>query len=203
MFQMPGFRYLPGYYDEKEQRRLVETIVLVIARAPFFRPTMPRTGNPLSVQMSNCGPLGWVSDKDGGYRYQSTHPVTGEPWPDIPDFALDLWADIAGFDAQPEACLINWYAGKAKMGMHKDQDEDEFSAPVISISLGDRARFRLGGHKRKDVSQTMDLSSGDVVVLGGDARLAYHGIDRIYPDTSDMLPQGGRLNLTLRRVTNI
>jgi alkylated DNA repair protein (DNA oxidative demethylase) len=169
--------------------------------APLFTPTMPRSGKEMSVRMTNCGPLGWVTDKERGYRYQATHPVTGKPWPAMPESLLKLWHEVARYPAPPEACLVNYYVGDAKMGLHQDNDEVDFAAPVVSVSLGDSAIFRVGGLNRKDPTRARELKSGDVVVLGGVDRLAFHGIDRILPGTSDLLPEGGRLNLTLRRVT--
>jgi alkylated DNA repair protein (DNA oxidative demethylase) len=155
--------------------------------------------------MTNLGPLGWVSDRDG-YRYQATHPETGKPWPPIPEMVLDLWRGVADYPDEPEACLVNYYAAGTRMGLHQDRDEEDFSAPVVSISLGDACLFRIGGLKRNDPTRSLRLSSGDVVVLGGESRLAFHGVDRIYPGTSTLLkdwfPDGGRINLTLRRVTN-
>lgn len=202
---MGGFRHLPGYLDGAAQARLAADIAAVVAEAPLFTPTMPRTGKPFSVRMTNCGPLGWVSDKERGYRYQETHPETGKRWPAMPQMLLDLWANVAGYPAPPEACLVNYYAPGAKMGLHRDEDEEDFSAPVVSVSLGDTGVFRLGGKTRKGPTRSFELESGDVVVLGGDSRLAYHGIDRVRPGTSDLLqdlfPGGGRINLTLRRVT--
>jgi alkylated DNA repair protein (DNA oxidative demethylase) len=166
---------------------------------------MPRTGRPFSVAMTNLGPLGWVSDRAGGYRYQPTHPQTGEAWPPIPDVVLDVWRRVAEYPHDPEACLVNYYAPTARMGLHRDRDEEDFSAPVVSISLGDDCRFRVGGTARGDPTRSLKLSSGDVVVLAGDTRLAFHGVDRIHPGTSTLLdewfPAGGRINLTLRRVT--
>jgi alkylated DNA repair protein (DNA oxidative demethylase) len=155
----------------------------------------------MSVRMTNCGPLGWVTDKECGYRYQPTHPETGKPWPPIPPVLLDLWKEVTQYAAPPEACLVNYYAGSAKMGLHQDKDEEDFAAPVLSVSLGDTGLFRVGGRSRKDPTQTFALQSGDVVVLGGEDRLAYHGIDRILGGTSDLITEGGRFNLTLRRVT--
>ena len=195
------FEYLPGKLRETEQVRLLGALRAVMAGAPLFTPTMPRSGRPMSVRMTNRGPLGWVTDKERGYRYQPTHPVTGRPWPAMPQALLDLWADVARYPAPPEACLVNYYAGNAKMGLHQDKDEEDFGAPVLSVSLGDAAIFRIGGLTRKDPTRAFELKSGDVVVLGGEDRLAYHGIDRILPGTSSLLPEGGRLNLTLRRVT--
>jgi alkylated DNA repair protein (DNA oxidative demethylase) len=193
--------YLPGKLKDAEQGRLLGALRAVMAEAPLFTPTMPRSGKPMSVRMTNCGPLGWVTDKEQGYRYQATHPVTGKPWPAMPQALLDLWADIARYPAPPEACLVNYYLGDAKMGLHQDKDEEDFAAPVVSVSLGDSAVFRVGGLTRKDPTHAFELKSGDVVVLSGADRLAFHGIDRILPGTSALLPEGGRLNLTLRRVT--
>lgn len=155
----------------------------------------------MSVRMTNCGPLGWVTDQERGYRYQAVHPVTGYPWPAIPPALLDLWSQVSDYPAPPEACLINYYSSSARMGSHRDADEQDFSAPVVSVSLGDDAVFHVGGPRRADPKARMILKSGDVVVLGGEARLAYHGIDRMLPGTSDLLNEGGRINLTLRRVT--
>lgn len=201
-----GFRIFPGFLDRVAQRRLAADLHAAEAIAPFFVPAMPRTGRPFSVRMTNLGSLGWVSDKDGGYRYQATHPVTGKPWPPMPQAVLDVWRVVSGYPGDPEACLVNFYEPSAKMGLHQDRDEEDFSAPVVSISLGDDCLFRVGGVKRGDPTKSLKLSSGDVVVLGGESRLAFHGIDRIYPQTSTLLSDwfhgGGRINLTLRRVTN-
>jgi DNA oxidative demethylase len=196
-----GFRHLPGYLSSARQAELLSRVRSVLAEAPLYVPTMPRTGKPLSVRMTNCGPLGWVSDKAGGYRYQAEHPMTRRPWPAMPDLLLRLWREVAGYPALPEACLVNYYAAGARMGSHRDEDEEEIRAPVVSISLGDDATFHIGGLQRSGPKRRLLLRSGDVVVLGGTARRAYHGIDRIHPGTSILLPEGGRLNLTLRRVT--
>lgn len=199
-----GFHLHPGMIDGAGQDRLIAMVRAATDVAPFFSPTMPRTGKPFSVRMSNLGPLGWVSDTTGGYRYQATHPQTGEPWPPIPEAVMAIWQAVSGYAHPPEACLINYYAPGSRMGLHQDADEDDFAAPVVSISLGDTALFRIGGTARKDPTRSLKLTSGDVVVLGGDARRAFHGIDRIYAGTSTLLrdwfPQGGRINLTLRRV---
>jgi len=187
--------------DEAAQNALLDEIRRIITVAPLFTPTMPRSGKPMSVRMTNCGPLGWVTDKEGGYRYQTTHPVTGKPWPPMPQMLHDLWLELADYRFPPEACLVNYYAGEAKMGLHQDKDEEDFAAPVLSVSLGDTGIFRLGGTSRKDPTEKLELKSGDVVLLGGVDRLAYHGIDRIIPGTSGLIAEGGRFNLTLRRVT--
>jgi len=195
-----GLRLHPGYLDRARQQALLAELRRIFEAAPLFTPRMPRSGRPLSVRMSNCGPLGWVSD-ERGYRYQPTHPVTGRPWPPLPAMLVALWNDLAGYPAPPEACLINFYGPTAKMGLHQDRDEEDFAAPVVSLSLGDSCLFRVGGLKRSDPTRSVRLSSGDAVVLGGDTRLAFHGVDRIEPGTSTLLPEGGRINLTMRRVS--
>jgi alkylated DNA repair protein (DNA oxidative demethylase) len=196
-----GFEHLKGYLSPDRQAELLAAVERVVSRAPLYTPTMPSSGKPLSVRMTNCGPLGWVTDKYGGYRYQPTHPVTGTPWPEMPQALLAIWTELSGYPVPPEACLINHYGGSARLGSHVDADEEDTSAPVISISLGDDAVFHIGGSRRKDPKRRLVLRSGDVVILGGDARLAYHGIDRVMAGTSALLPGGGRLNLTMRRVT--
>ena len=194
-------QYLPGRLDRVAQAALMRDLRKILAAAPLFTPTMPRSGKPFSVRITNCGPLGWVSDRHGGYRYQATHPETGKAWPAMPGALLELWREVAGYPAPPEACLVNYYAADAKMGLHRDEDEEDLAAPVLSVSLGDMAIFRVGGLIRGGPTRKIELKSGDVVVLGGEDRLAYHGVDRILPGTSDLLPEGGRFNLTLRRVT--
>ena len=194
-------RYFPLRLDAVAQKALLSELRGVVAAAPLFIPTMPRTGNPMSVRMTNCGPLGWVTDTERGYRYQPTHPETGRPWPPIPAMLLALWDDVSGYGLPPEACLVNYYAGPAKMGLHQDKDEEDFAAPVLSISLGDTAIFRVGSKTRKGPTESYELRSGDVFLLAGEDRLAYHGVDRVLPGTSDLLPEGGRFNLTLRRVS--
>jgi alkylated DNA repair protein (DNA oxidative demethylase) len=200
---LAGFRLVRGALDRKAQEGLCKAIANVVREAPYFVPRMPRTGRASSVRMTNCGPLGWVTDKDNGYRYQATHPETERPWPAMPRTLIVLWEELSGFAAPPEACLVNYYAPGARLGSHRDADEEEARAPVLSISLGDDAVFHIGGLERGDPKTRLVLHSGDIVVLGGAARGAYHGIDRIVAGTSDLLPQGGRINLTLRRVTRI
>jgi alkylated DNA repair protein (DNA oxidative demethylase) len=197
----PGVRLISGYLDRAAQDALLAAVRDAIAAAPLYVPRMPRTGKPMSVRMSNCGPLGWVTDAERGYRYQATHPETGAPWPAIPDLIMQAWRDLADYPHPPEACLINFYEPAARMGLHQDKDEQDFAAPVVSLSLGDTALFRVGGLKRSDPTTSVRLASGDAVVLGREGRLAFHGVDRILPGTSTLLPEGGRINLTLRRVT--
>jgi alkylated DNA repair protein (DNA oxidative demethylase) len=196
----PGIDHFPGFLDRGAQEALRDEVRAILREAPLFRPRMPRTGKPFSVEMSNCGPLGWVSDETG-YRYQPTHPETGRPWPAIPPRLLEAFATIAPGAPAPEACLINFYDSAARMGLHQDRDEEEFSAPVVSLSLGDAALFRVGGLERKAPTRSFRLASGDAMALGGVGRLAFHGVDRVIAGSSTLLPQGGRINLTLRRVT--
>jgi DNA oxidative demethylase len=206
-----GARFYPGYLGRDAQMAMLAALRQVFAAAPLFTPRMPRSGRPFSVRMSNCGPLGWLSDEKG-YRYTSVHPDTSRPWPPLPGPLATLWEDVARYPHPPEACLINFYGPAAKMGLHQDRDEADFAAPVVSLSLGDSCLFRLGGHKRSDPTRSLRLNSGDVIVLCGETRLAFHGVDRIYPGTSTLLadggfttipPGGGRINLTMRRVTQI
>ena len=196
-----GIRHIPGALSRDEQQALVDDIRAVVADAPLFIPAMPNTGKEMSVRMTNCGPLGWVTDKADGYRYQTTHPVTGKPWPAMPQRVRDLWQAYAACPLKPEACLINFYAESAKMGLHQDRDEQDFDAPVLSVSLGDACLIRVGGVLRVDKTVSFRLESGDVVIIGGPSRLAFHGVDRIYPASSTLLKNGGRINLTMRRVT--
>lgn len=195
-----GLIYHPDYFSRADQDALVAELRALISAAPLFTPRMPRTGKPLSVRMSNCGPLGWVADEKG-YRYQATHPQTGAPWPAMPARILALWDELSGYPHPPEACLINFYAPDSRMGLHQDRDEEDFDAPVVSLSLGDTAVFRYGGINRKDRTASVRLASGDAIVLSGEARLIHHGVDRLIPQSSTLLPDGGRINLTLRRVT--
>ena len=196
----PGLEFFPGYLDRSAQEELLAELRAAIAVAPAFVPRMPRTAKPFSVRMTNCGPLGWVSDV-AGYRYQPCHPETGEPWPPIPTLALAAWRDLAATAPPPEACLVNLYEAGARMGLHQDRDEANLEAPVVSLSLGDTALFRWGGTERRNPTRSIRLASGDAMVLGGPARLAFHGIDRVIGGSSTLLAEGGRINLTLRRVT--
>ncbi len=195
-----GFRLIPGFLDRGAQDALLSALREVFEQAPPYTPRMPKTGKPMSVRMTNCGPLGWITD-ERGYRYQPHHPETGARWPPIPRLLLDAWQALAGYPHPPEACLVNIYGPAARMGLHQDRDEQDFAAPVVSLSLGDTCLFRIGGTGRKDPTRSVRLASGDAVVLGGAARLAFHGVDRILPGTSTLLSEGGRINLTLRRVT--
>jgi alkylated DNA repair protein (DNA oxidative demethylase) len=201
----PGVFLWREKFSPKAQKELRDEVMAGLAQAPLYRPVMPDTGKPFSVEESNFGTLGWVSDK-GGYRYQPIHPVTGTPWPAIPRPLLDVWDEI-NTGRTPECCLVNFYRDGAKMGLHQDRDEKDISAAVIGVSLGDDALFRIGGTfkngkwARGGKTVAIPLASGDVIAFGGVARLAYHGIDRIKPGSSQLLAGGGRLSLTLRRVS--
>ncbi|MBV9239687.1 MAG: alpha-ketoglutarate-dependent dioxygenase AlkB [Xanthobacteraceae bacterium] len=198
----PAPKLHPGYLDRIAQEQLVAAVRDIIRQAPLFPPRMPRTGSPFSVRMTNCGRLGWVSDIDG-YRYQETHPLTGQPWPPIPELLLKAWSELGRYPHEPEACLINYYGPAAKMGLHQDRDENDLQAPVVSLSLGDTCIFRYAGIQRRGPTHTLRLASGDAMVLANETRLAFHGVDRIVAGTSTLLAEGGRFNLTLRRVTEL
>lgn len=192
-----GFDIHAGLIAAAEQAIWVEDIRAVVAAAPLVSPVTPG-GRPMSVRMTAAGRLGWVTDQ-AGYRYAARHPGGGD-WPPIPARVLGLWHRVTGLDRTPDCCLINFYGEGARMGMHQDKDEGDFTFPVLSVSLGDDALFRMGGVDRPTPTQSVWLHSGDVVVMGGDARLAFHGIDRVRHGSSTLLPKGGRINLTLRVV---
>jgi alkylated DNA repair protein (DNA oxidative demethylase) len=194
----PGIFLWREKFSPLQQKDLLDDVTERLKSAPLYRPVMPVSAKPFSVEESNFGRLGWVSDQTG-YRYQPTHPATGTSWPAIPPALLALW-DAINQQPPPDCCLVNLYRAGAKMGLHQDRDEGDVSAAVIGVSLGDEALFRIGGTSRKGETVSVNLASGDVIAFGGPARLAYHGIDRIRPGTSRMLPGGGRLSLTLRRV---
>jgi alkylated DNA repair protein (DNA oxidative demethylase) len=193
---LPGFRLWPAALTAEAQRALLAEVLTAVEAAPFYRPVTPG-GRPFSVEMTNLGPLGWVSDRDG-YRYQPAHPGAGRPWPAIPTLLLDLWRDLTGWPEPPDACLVNRYRDGAKMGLHQDRDEADLTAPVLSVSLGDTAVFRIGPAEGGP-TRSIRLASGDVCALAGPARLARHGIDRLLPGSSALVPGGGRINLTLRK----
>lgn len=197
MLEVKGFLVHKGYLDPAAQAEMAAEVATVAAAAPFFTPITP-WGKPMSVAMTSAGRYGWFTDRSG-YRYVERHP-SGSPWPPVPATVLAVWTALVSAQREPDCCLVNRYAGTAKMGLHRDADEQDFAWPVLSISLGDAAVFRMGGPSRKDPTATVLLESGDVVVFGGPARLAYHGIDRIRAGSSRLLPEGGRINLTCRVV---
>lgn len=193
-----GVQVWQGLLDRDAQAAMVADIRGIVAAAPLFSPMTPY-GKPMSVQMTSAGRFGWVSDRSG-YRYSETHP-NGTPWPAIPGSIRAVWDQVSGSSRAPECCLVNLYREAAKMGMHQDRDEAEFTHPVVSVSLGDDGLFRIGGTTRGGSTESIWLKSGDVVVMGGDARLVYHGIDKTRAGSSTLLSGGGRINLTLRVVT--
>lgn len=197
MLDVNGFAIHKGWVDAAAQAGMAADIAAVAAAAPFFAPLTP-WGKPMSVRMTSAGRYGWFTDRSG-YRYIDRHP-SGVAWPAIPESVLAVWRALVSEGREPDCCLVNYYGASARMGLHRDADEKDFSWPVLSISLGDSALFRMGGQGRKDPTSTVLLESGDVVLLGGPARCAYHGIDRIRAGSSRLLPEGGRLNLTLRVV---
>ena len=198
ILRIRGFELHKSYLDEAAQTALVGELREVIRQAPLFSPQTPY-GKPMSVQMTSAGRFGWYADRSG-YRYVERHPGGGS-WPPIPEQVLAIWRDVSGVTREPECCLVNYYSEGAKMGLHQDRDETDFSMPVVSVSLGDSALFRIGNTTRGGRTESVWLESGDVMVMGGDARLTYHGVDRIRYGSSSLLPKGGRINLTLRVVS--
>jgi alkylated DNA repair protein (DNA oxidative demethylase) len=192
-----GFRSHPDALTRAEQVSLANAVMAAAEDAPFVQPITP-SGKPMSVRMTGFGPLSWITDARG-YRYEPRHPATGQPWPAMPPVLLDLWRRLCPGAPEPDACLVNLYREGAKMGLHQDKDEQDFSVPVLSLSLGDTAVFRLGGTSRSGPTTALKLRSGDVCILAGPARLAFHGVDRVLEGSSTVVPGGGRLNLTLRK----
>lgn len=195
-----GFDVFEGFLDVEQQTNVLGDLRKLAAQAPLFTPTTP-TGKAMSVRMTSAGRFGWVSD-GSGYRYQTAHP-RGMAWPQIPPSIMDIWRAVGSRDRDPDCCLINFYDADARMGLHQDRDEADFSWPVVSVSLGDDALFRIGNKTRGGSTESLWLRSGDVVVMGGSARLTYHGVDRVNAGTSVLLPKGGRINLTLRVVISV
>jgi alkylated DNA repair protein (DNA oxidative demethylase) len=195
--RLDGFEIHAGLLDGAAQAALVEEVRGVVAAAPLIAPVTPG-GRAMSVRMTAAGRLGWITDR-AGYRYAPTHPF-GQPWPPIPASVLALWHRVTGLARVPDCCLVNFYGEGARMGLHQDRDEGDFGFPVLSVSLGDEALFRMGGVERAQPTRSVWLRSGDVVLMGGEARLAWHGIDRVRHGSSTLLPKGGRINLTLRVV---
>jgi len=192
-----GISVFKEFLPPTDQLRLVEELRKVAAKAPVFSPKT-KSGKPMSVRLTAAGDFGWFSDQRG-YRYVKQHP-SGVNWPEIPDSIIAIWRAVAGTVPDPECCLVNFYGEGARMGLHQDRDEANFDWPVVSISLGDDALFRVGGTERGGKTESIWLQSGDVAVMGGPARLNYHGIDRIKFGSSSLLKEGGRLNVTLRVV---
>lgn len=198
-----GFKHYPRFLGLRDQMSVLAAVRRVIKQAPLYRARMPRTGKELRVQQTNCGFLGWYSDEIGGYRYQTTHPVTGNAWPAIPteiNRVLDRIEELPNNFVR-EACLINKYTDETVLGMHRDADEEATEAPIVMISLGDSAIFVIGGLSRDDPKHEIMVQSGDVVVMGGKSRMAWHGVNSIIPCTSRLLGEArGRFALTIRQV---
>ena len=195
--EIRGFRLYEGLIDRTGQEAMVAALRRVVAVAPLYQPVTPG-GRQMSVRMTAAGRLGWVTDRKG-YRYEAMHPGGG-PWAEIPENVMAVWRAVSGVERGPDCCLVNYYGEGARMGLHQDRDEGDFSFPVVSISLGDEALFRMGGVDKAAGTESVWLTSGDVVVLGGAARLAYHGVDKVRHGSSRLLDGGGRINLTLRVV---
>ncbi|MFY0659542.1 MAG: alpha-ketoglutarate-dependent dioxygenase AlkB [Shimia sp.] len=198
--KIAGFEIFKAQLTAKEQAAMVADLRAVAQAAPMRHP-VTRGGKQMSVKMTSAGRLGWISDRRG-YRYEAQHP-DGMDWPAVPESLLSLWQNITNLAREPDCCLINFYGENARMGLHQDNDEGDFSFPVVSVSLGDDGLFRVGGVERGGKTQSVWLNSGDVVVMGGDARLAYHGVDRIRFGSSSLLPGNGRINITLRVVADL
>ncbi len=192
-----GLEYYPNALNKELISKVTKQINIIFKAAPLYQPTMPKTGNKFSVKMTNCGKYGWVSDKKG-YRYQETHPNTQKNWPPIPEELLNIWKKYTTLTINPDCCLINLYDENAKMGLHQDNDEEDFSYPVLSISIGADALFQIGGLKRNEKSSSLKLRNGDILIMKEKSRLIYHGISKIYPNEKFK----ERINLTFRKVTN-
>ncbi len=196
-----GMVVLRGRLSRAEQAEFVRLAFEVADDAPFYTPVM-RGGAPFRVQMTSAGDIGWLSD-EAGYRYARVHPETKRPWPEIPEpitsfaKAAALEAGFSGFT--PDSCLFNLYRSDGKLGIHRDHVEQDRVSPIVSVSLGDSCVFKFGGLSKGGPFTDWTLVSGDVVVFGGPSRLAWHGVSKILRGTSDLIPGGGRMNLTVRR----
>ncbi|MCA1325455.1 DNA oxidative demethylase AlkB [Herbaspirillum sp. alder98] len=195
-----GAQLLQAFIAPDQAQLLMHAIENVLAQSPLRQMVTPG-GFKMSVSMSNCGELGWVTDRRG-YRYQAEDPLSSQPWPPMPPLFATLAAraaQAAGFDDfAPDACLINRYAPGARMSLHQDRDEQDMRQPIVSVSLGLPATFLFGGSERRDRPQRLRLESGDVVVWGGPARLLFHGIEPL-PAGVHALTGACRYNLTMRR----
>ncbi|MBA4708812.1 DNA oxidative demethylase AlkB [Aquitalea aquatica] len=194
----PGAVLLPGQ-ALAQQDAIWQALDQVLQQAPLRHMQTPG-GHTMSVAMSNCGQLGWISDQHG-YRYSAKDPVSGLPWPELPPILAELastWAGAAGFDGfHSNACLINCYAPGSRMSLHQDRDERDFSQPIVTLSLGLPARFMQGGGQRQSAHQKITLRHGDVLVFGGPARLCFHGIMPLADGWHPLLGSR-RISLTFR-----
>jgi len=185
------------------QIELLKVCRAIVAKAPLVQKTMPN-GSKFNYLCTSAGEYGWLSDSKG-YRYETIHPTTQQPFPAIPKLIYDVAVDAAkhcGLSLRPESALINWYGADGSLGLHQDKTE-KCDAPVISISIGDDCQFIKGGEKRNSSKETITLHSGDVFVMGGEARFYYHGVKKIIPNTAPaelQMKQAGRVNITIRQV---
>ena len=193
-----GVNFWDSWLSKSRQFQILKDLRAIVAKAPLFKPVIPG-GKKMSVRITSARDLGWVADSSG-YRYEPKHP-DGINWPPIPQSVLEVWEILSGSSRKPDCCLLNFYQAGARMCMHQDLDEANLTEPVISISLGDDALFRIGSPTKGGKTDSILLRSGDVIRLGEEARLIYHGIDRINSGSSTLLKNGGRINLTLRVVT--
>lgn len=198
-----GFFLFKSKLTREAQAEIRDAARTVVSQAPLFRPTMPGSGQPFSYTMTNCGELGWVADRQG-YRYQQNHPDTGKRFPVMPqviqELALALALETGNSGFRPESCLLNFYRKGQKLGLHQDNTENNLSAPIVSISLGDSGVFILGGFHRADETKQYIIQSGDCIVMSGESRSYFHSFKGIMTNTSSLLKNGGRLNLTIRQV---
>ncbi len=183
------------------QEELLAAVRAIAAEAPFLRPRT-RGGGMTSAAMTNAGNAGWWSDRSG-YRYITHQPESDKPWPPIPEVFLETVAHAVEETSwpafEPDACLINFYEPGAKMGLHQDRDERDFTQPIVTISLGDDADFLVGGLERKDKVMALIVASGDGLIMGGASRMRFHGVRKIYPGTSPLGGLTGRISLTFRK----
>ena len=196
-----GVIFRPHALTAKEQVEVLAGVRTVVGAAPLAR-LQTKTGGLTSAAMTNCGPAGWWSDTKG-YRYVNMNPATGSPWPCFPQSFLAAVSKIAHGspwpDFAPDACLINFYEPGAKMGLHQDKDEKDFTQPIITVCLGDDADFLVGGFARSDKTKVLVVRSGDALIMGGASRMLFHGVRKIYPGTSPLTDVGGRFSLTFRK----
>ncbi len=197
-----GFFLLKSKLTKVIQQEVLAAARAVVKQAPLFRPSMP-SGQSFNYSMTSCGELGWVADRHG-YRYQQLHPYTFKVFPAMPQVIKNLAVEIAretgNDDFYPQSCLINLYRKGEKLGLHQDSTEENKSAPIISVSLGDSGIFVLGGCLRTDETKPYIVQSGDVIIMGGESRNFFHAFKGTVPNTSNLLKNGGRLNLTIRQV---
>lgn len=196
-----GVLFCPKVASFALQQELLAAVRVIAREAPFQHPRT-RGGGMTSAAMTNAGDAGWWSDRSG-YRYITRQPESDQPWPLMPKVFRQAVAHIVNGspwpDFQPDACLINFYEPGAKMGLHQDRDERDFTQPIVTISLGDDADFLVGGLARTDKTAALVVASGDAVIMGPPGRLLFHGIRKIYPGTSPLEDLKGRISLTFRK----